>query len=230
MTENAAWKQNIFVKDYLLPSLSSLSRTTIHRTWKWERRKLQATYSFPCWRWFSFCQTVERKKSESHFTRDSERNVERHELINPSWCCQLYSIKKPDFFSIMVDESSDVSNREQVVFCVPWVDEDLLSLEDFIGLYEMEKTDATTMVSVIKDIILKLGWDKAKLCGQCYNGCRTMMGNKKEVATLIIRDVQALALSTHCYPFSESGMWGLDQKFYHRLKVIEYIIQNHEAG
>ena len=57
----------------------------------------------------------------------------------------------------MVDESSDVSNREQVVFCVPWVDEDLLSLEDFIGLYEMEKTDATTMVSVIKDIILKLG-------------------------------------------------------------------------
>ena len=133
MTENAAWKQNIFVKDYLLPSLSSLSRTTIHRTWKWERRKLQATYSFPCWRWFSFCQTVERKKSESHFTRDSERNVERHELINPSWCCQLYSIKKPDFFSIMVDESSDVSNREQVVFCVPWVDEDLLSLEDFIG-------------------------------------------------------------------------------------------------
>ena len=33
----------------------------------------------------------------------------------------------------------DVSNREHVVFCVRWVDEDLLSREDFIGLYEMER-------------------------------------------------------------------------------------------
>ena len=75
------------------------------------------------------------------------------------------SIKKSDFFSIMVDESSDVSNREQVVFCVCWVDEDLHCTEDFIGLYEMEKTDATTMVNVIKYIFLRLGLDKTKLHG-----------------------------------------------------------------
>ena len=56
-------------------------------------------------------------------------------------------IKISDFFSIMVGESSDVLNREQVVFCVRWVDADLHSHEEFI-----EKTDATTMVNVIKDI------------------------------------------------------------------------------
>ena len=61
-------------------------------------------------------------------------------------------IKNSDFFSILVDESSDVSNREQVVFFVRLVDEDLHFHEDFIGLYEMEKTDATTMVNVMKDI------------------------------------------------------------------------------
>ena len=56
----------------------------------------------------------------------------------------------------------DVSNREHVVFCVRWLDEDLLSYEDFIGLYEMEKTDATTM-----DVsILRLGLDKAKFAWQ----------------------------------------------------------------
>ena len=37
-------------------------------------------------------------------------------------------IKKSDFFSIMVDESSDISNLERVVLCVHWVDEDLHSL------------------------------------------------------------------------------------------------------
>ena len=62
----------------------------------------------------------------------------------------------------------------------------------------MEKTDATTMVNVIKDIFLRLSLDKAKLRDQCYDGCSTMMGKKKGVATLIKRDVLALALSTHC--------------------------------
>ena len=105
-------------------------------------------------------------------------------------------IKNSDFFSIMVDESSYISNPEQVVFCVHWVDEDLHSHEDFIGLCETEKTDATTMVNVIKDIFLRLVLDKTKLRGQCYDGCSTMMGKKKGVATLIKRDVQTLALST----------------------------------
>ena len=110
--------------------------------------------------------------------------------------------KKSDFFSIMVDESSDVSKREQVAFCVRSVDEDLHSHEDFIGLYEMEKTDATTMDNVIRDIFLRLSLDKAKLHGQCYDGCSTMMGRKKGVATLIKRDVQVLVLPTHFYAHS----------------------------
>ena len=57
----------------------------------------------------------------------------------------------------MVDESSDISNKEQAVFCVCWVDEDLIFHKDFIGLYEMEKTDAASMAAVIKDNIFWLG-------------------------------------------------------------------------
>ena len=147
---------------------------------------------------------VERIEPELHFSRDSERNIERHQFINPSRCCQLYKklncIK--NIFSIMVDESSYISNREQVDFCLHLVDEDLHSHEDFISLYEMEKTDATTMINVIKDIFLRLDLDKAKLHGQCYDGFSTMMGKKKAVATIIKRDVQALALPTHFYTHS----------------------------
>ena len=66
----------------------------------------------------------------------------------------------------------------------------------------MEKTDATTMINVIKDIFLRLDLDKAKLHGQCYDGFSTMMGKKKAVATIIKRDVQALALPTHFYTHS----------------------------
>ena len=53
----------------------------------------------------------------------------------------------------------------------------------------MEKTDATCMVAVIKDIILRLGIDGEKLRGQCYDGYSTMMGKKKGVATQIKKNV-----------------------------------------
>ena len=40
---------------------------------------------------------------------------------------------------IMVDESLDVTHKEQASFCVRWVDENLFSYEDFLGLLEMER-------------------------------------------------------------------------------------------
>ena len=41
------------------------------------------------------------------------------------------SIKNDGFHTIMVDERSDVSNKEQAVLCVRWVDQNLFSYEDF---------------------------------------------------------------------------------------------------
>ena len=127
-----------------------------------------------------------KEKNLSYTSAEIQKEMLKHIVV-------VKCTKKSDFFSIMVDKSSDVSNREQVVFCVYWVDEDLHSHEDFIGLYEMEKTDAATMVK---------GLDNAKLHGQCYDGCSTMTGKKKGVATLIKQDVQTLALSIHFYAHS----------------------------
>ena len=112
------------------------------------------------------------------------------------------SIKAADFFSIMFDESRDVSKKEQAVFCVRCIDENLTPYEDFLGLYEMKKTDADSIVHIIKDSLLRFGFDKEKLCGQCYNGSSTMMGKKTGVSKQIKDDVHPLALSTHCYAHS----------------------------
>ena len=51
----------------------------------------------------------------------------------------LEAIKSLDYHSKMVDECPDVSNKDQAIFCVRGVDEDLISHEDLIGFYEMEK-------------------------------------------------------------------------------------------
>ena len=50
------------------------------------------------------------------------------------------NIHNSTFFSIMVDETTDKTNREQVDICLRWVDGNLLPHEDFIGMYKVDKT------------------------------------------------------------------------------------------
>lgn len=45
------------------------------------------------------------------------------------------SIQTAPFFSILVDEMTDVSNVEQVVVCLRWVSETLKVQEDIVGLW-----------------------------------------------------------------------------------------------
>ena len=142
------------------------------------------------------------KRKNNKYTSPEIQNEILKELALTILRGVVESIKAVDFFSIMLDESGDVSNKEQAVFCVRWIDENLTPYEDFLGLYEMEKTDADSIVHIIKDSLLHFGFDKEKLRGQCYDGCSTMMGKKTGVSKQIKDDIQPLALSTHCYAHS----------------------------
>ena len=46
----------------------------------------------------------------------------------------------------------DVLNHEQVVICVWWLSADVDVYEDFIGLSQVNKSDAGTLVVVIRNI------------------------------------------------------------------------------
>lgn len=59
----------------------------------------------------------------------------------------------------MSDECTDVSNREQLVICIRWVDLNLEAHEEFIGLYKVDNIKADTIVGGIRDIpIFDLTW------------------------------------------------------------------------
>ena len=44
-------------------------------------------------------------------------------------------IQESVFFTVMLDETTDFSNKEQVVLVFRWVDENLTAHEDFVGLH-----------------------------------------------------------------------------------------------
>ena len=59
------------------------------------------------------------------------------------------NIQSSVFYTIMADETA-VSNTEQLVICIRWVDENLIAHEDFIGMHPIERTTADVIVGVLK--------------------------------------------------------------------------------
>ena len=49
------------------------------------------------------------------------------------------------FFATIWDEYTDVSNKEQLIICLRWVDDYLESHEDFMGFYEITNIKGTLM-------------------------------------------------------------------------------------
>ena len=101
-------------------------------------------------------------------------------------------------FTIMVDETTDISTTEQVVIVLRWVDQSLEVHEDFFGLYSTGSISADSLVSIIKDVLLRLNLQLDNCRGQCYDGASNMKGCRSGVATQIMRD-EPRAIYTHCY-------------------------------
>ena len=76
---------------------------------------------------------------------------------NSVLCGILRDIKdKSGLFSVLADESRDISNEEQLTCIIRWVYLPNLEInEDFIGMYLIKKPDAETITASLKDILLR---------------------------------------------------------------------------
>ena len=70
-----------------------------------------------------------------------------------------------------------------------------------MGLYQVPQITANTLVSVIKDSLVRFNLSISKARGQCYNGASNMSGKRNGVVTQIQKE-EPRALFTHCYGHS----------------------------
>ncbi len=110
----------------------------------------------------------------------------------------IEQVQQADYFTIMIDECVDVSSKEQLTICIRYVDPDLEVHEEFIGLYLCPNIKADTIVSVLKDVLVRLNLDLSRCRGQCYDGGSNMAGARNGVKTQILMQ-EPRALFTHCY-------------------------------
>lgn len=69
----------------------------------------------------------------------------------------LSMLRNISFYSIMCDECTNASNKEQLVICIHWIrNSDLEVHKDVIGLYTDADISAASIVKVIKDALVRM--------------------------------------------------------------------------
>ena len=109
----------------------------------------------------------------------------------------LCDIRSAEIFSVVVDEATDVSCKEQMVVCIRWVDEDFMVHEDPVELIHLSRTDASTITSALKDCLLRFCLPLEQCRGQAYDGASNMSGYLNGVAAQIQKEISS-AIYVHC--------------------------------
>ena len=109
----------------------------------------------------------------------------------------LKDIREACWFSIIADETRDISNKEQLAIGIRWVDEKCKVQEDLIGLVHVPSTTSATLTAAIKDILVRCVLPLSNCRGQAYDGAANMMGHLHGVGTQIQAE-QPVAIKVHC--------------------------------
>ena len=108
----------------------------------------------------------------------------------------LVAIHTSPFLSLIVDEATDISNKEQLAVIIRRVGGDFTAFDDFLGLYQITATDTENIVAAVKDVLLRFQIPISMLWGQCYDGCCATSGKKLVLQQWSRKKSQKLSLHT----------------------------------
>jgi hypothetical protein len=109
----------------------------------------------------------------------------------------LSRMKKSQFYSIMADESTDVSSKEEMSICGRWV-KDGKAMEHFLGILRAHEVDEQSLTQLyLLDFLQDKGLDVKKVRGLGFDGANTMSGAKSGLQ-LRVRFHTPSALYVHC--------------------------------
>ena len=101
-------------------------------------------------------------------------------------------------FSVMMDEASDLSHKEQVSIVVRYVDSQYIIQERLVDVESTDSTSAEALFQILLKGLSKVGLTTDKLIGQCYDGASNMRGIHAGVQAKV-KAIQPRAIYCHCY-------------------------------
>ena len=109
----------------------------------------------------------------------------------------LTEIKSCKFYSIIMDETSDISKMEQVSICIRYVFEGTTK-ETFLGFFDTENTEGKFLYEFVKKVFKKFNLTLSDIIAECFDGAANMRGVHKGLATRM-KECSPKAIYVHCY-------------------------------
>ena len=101
-------------------------------------------------------------------------------------------------FSILVDESRDISIKEQMAVVLQYVNAKGCVFERFLGIVHVSDTTSLSLKLAIETLFSKYGLSLSSLRGQGYDGASNMQGAIHGLKTLILKE-NSSAYYMHCF-------------------------------
>ena len=102
------------------------------------------------------------------------------------------------FFSILVDESRDISVKEQMALVLRYVNKKGIIIERFLGIIHVASTTILPLKYAIGCLLCEHNLSLSKLHGQGYDGAGNMKGDINGLNTLILKENKS-AFYVHCF-------------------------------
>ena len=102
------------------------------------------------------------------------------------------------FFSILVDESCDISIKEQMAIVLRYVDKKGIVTKRFLGIVHV--ASALSLKAAIEFLFCKYELSLSRLGGQGYDGASNMQGEFNGLKTLILKENKS-AFYVHCFAY-----------------------------
>uniref|UniRef100_A0A0D3E775 DUF4371 domain-containing protein n=1 Tax=Brassica oleracea var. oleracea TaxID=109376 RepID=A0A0D3E775_BRAOL len=103
-----------------------------------------------------------------------------------------------DVFGLLVDESADVSYKEQMAVVFWYVEKSRIVKERFISLTHVSDTSSSSLKSAIDSLFSKYGLSITKVIGQGYDDASNMKGEFNGLRSLISKESTS-TYYVHCF-------------------------------
>ena len=132
-----------------------------------------------------------------HFTSPEALAAIQRQLAMAVTRQVVAEVAEAPYFALILDETADVSRKEQMAVCLRFVSEELEVRETFIGLYQVDDTSAAALHRVVLDTLQRACLPVNRLRGQCYDGAANMSGRISGLQARIKED-EPRAVFIHC--------------------------------
>ena len=108
----------------------------------------------------------------------------------------LDEVKRAKFYSVIADEVTDVSNKEELSLILRYVLDGVIK-EVFVDFLEVERITGEVLAQAILQWLAAHALPRTDIRGQCYDGASNMSGARSGCKTIVQQEAP-MAMYFHC--------------------------------